>query len=40
MPMQEAAQRMAPIEAARRSIAGLPQVVLPQFVGEEKRDDQ
>jgi len=38
--MQKAAQRMAPIEPARRGGAGLTQMVLPKFVGEQKGNDQ
>jgi hypothetical protein len=40
MTMQQAAQRMAPIDATRRRAARLSQVVLPQFIGEKERHDQ
>ena len=40
VPMQKAAQRMAPIEPARRGGTGLTQMVLPKFVGEQKGNDQ
>lgn len=40
MPMQETTQRMPPVDPARRHLARLTQVVLPQFVGKKKCDDQ
>jgi len=40
MTVQQAAQRMAPIDATRRRVARLTQVVLPQFIGKKERHDQ